>query len=207
MSTEDDKDIKNNQDIDNKAVHEDDVMITTKMSDLEKMLESVEEHADKRTVSKFERFFVPSLLVFALLAFGGFLIIYSITQDMNRLASAMDPKMGSNMSSMVISIDRLSKSVERMNYSVGNMDKNMESMSKNMAMIANKLNRLDNISNDMSKINAKMSVLKPMLISMQEMNNNMVGMQNSMLWMQKDISILRSSFSKPMRVFDSVPFL
>jgi hypothetical protein len=40
--------------------------------------------------------------------FGGFMIIYSITQDMTRLASAMDPRMGSNMSSMVISIDNRS---------------------------------------------------------------------------------------------------
>jgi len=207
MSTEDDKDIKNNKDIENEAVHEDDVMITTKMSDLEKMLESVESHADKRTVSKFERFFVPSLLVFALLAFGGFMIIYSITQDMTRLANAMDPKMGNNMSSMVASIDNLSKNVAGMSHSVRNMDKNMDSMNRNMTVIAGKLNRLDNISNDMSQINTKMSTLKPMLLNMQEMNNNMIGMQKSMLWMQKDIAILRSSFSKPMRVFDSVPFL
>jgi hypothetical protein len=40
-------------------------MISTSISDLEKMLESVEEHADKRTDSKFERFFMPSLIVFS----------------------------------------------------------------------------------------------------------------------------------------------
>jgi hypothetical protein len=50
--------------------------------------------------SKFERFFMPSLIVFGLLAFGGFLIIYSITQDMTKLAQSMDPNMGKNMSSV-----------------------------------------------------------------------------------------------------------
>jgi hypothetical protein len=81
-----DKEIKENKDIKSDAINDDDVMISTSISDLEKMLESVEEHADKRTDSKFERFFMPSLIVFGLLAFGGFLIIYSITQDMTKLA-------------------------------------------------------------------------------------------------------------------------
>jgi hypothetical protein len=45
---------------------------------------------------------MPSLIVFGLLAFGGFLIIYSITQDMTKLAQSMDPNMGKNMSSMVM---------------------------------------------------------------------------------------------------------
>jgi hypothetical protein len=100
-----DKEIKENKDIKSDAINDDDVMISTSISDLEKMLESVEEHADKRTDSKFERFFMPSLIVFGLLAFGGFLIIYSITQDMTKLAQSMDPNMGKNMSSMVRSID------------------------------------------------------------------------------------------------------
>jgi hypothetical protein len=41
------------------------------------------------TNAKFERFFMPSLIVFGLLAFGGFLIIYSITQDMTKLAQSV----------------------------------------------------------------------------------------------------------------------
>ncbi|VVM20849.1 hypothetical protein BSPWISOXPB_3208 [uncultured Gammaproteobacteria bacterium] len=55
---------KENKDIKSDAINDDDVMISTSISDLEKMLESVEEHADKRTDSKFERFFMPSLIVF-----------------------------------------------------------------------------------------------------------------------------------------------
>jgi cell division protein FtsB len=153
----------------NEKVADDEVMITTKMSDLEKMLEGVEKHADKRTDTKFERFFMPALIVFGLLALGGFTIIYSITQDMTKLARAMDPQMGGNMTSLVRSVDNLSKSVEQMNQ--------------------------------------KMSTLKPMLNNMQEMNHNMVGMQKSMLWMQRDISSLRSSFAKPMGVFNAMPFL
>jgi hypothetical protein len=165
------------------------------------------ENSDKRTKTKFELFFLPSIVVFALLALGGFWIIYSITQDMTRLASAMDPKMGSNMSSMVRSIDNLSKNVAMMNQSVGIMQKDFSSVNGNMIIVASKLDNLDNISSDMSQINTKMNIFKPMLENMQEMNDNMIGMQKSMLWMQKDISVLRSSFGKPMSVFNSMPFL
>ncbi|SMN10514.1 hypothetical protein SPBRAN_607 [uncultured Candidatus Thioglobus sp.] len=189
------------------SVEDHEVMITSSISDLEKMLENVEKNADNRTDSKFERFFAPALTVFGLLAFGGFWIIYSITIDMTRLAAAMDPKMGYNMSSMVVSIDNLSKNVGEMNHSVNNMDKNLNSISKNMVFISDKLNRLDDISANMGDINTKMSTLKPMLGNMQDMNKNMIGMQKSMLWMQRDIASLRSSFSKPMGVFNAIPFL
>lgn len=188
-------------------VNDGDVMISTSISDLERMLENVEKHADKRTDTKFERFFIPTLVVFALLAFGGFWIIYSITQDMTKLAKAMDPQMAGNMTSMVTSIDSVANSVSQMNLSVASMRNDIHSMNKNMAGITHKLNRLDDISKDMSQINTEMNTLKPMLVNMQEMNDNMIGMQKSMLWMQKDVSILRSSFSKPMRAFNSVPFL
>lgn len=189
-----------NKETNNKPVNDDEVMITSSISDLEKMLEGVEKNAEKRTDSKFERFFMPSLLVFALLAFGGFWIIYSITQDMTKLAHSMDPKMGSNMTSMVISIDSLSSSVSQMTLFVASMRDDMHSMNKNMAGITQKLNRLDDISSDMSQINSKMGALKPMLTNMQQMNKSMIGMQ-------RDISTLRSSFSKPMGVFNAMPFL
>jgi hypothetical protein len=47
---------------------------------------------------------MPSLIVFGLLAFGGFLIIYSITQDMTKLAQSMDPNTGKNMSGVTLNV-------------------------------------------------------------------------------------------------------
>lgn len=190
---------------DEQSVNDDEVMITSSISDLEKMLESVERNTSKRTDSKFEKFFLPSLLVFSFLAVGGFWIIYSITQDMTKLASAMDPKMGNNMSAIVVSMDNLSKNVAQINQSVANMKDDFSSVNKNTTIMAKKLNNLDSISSNMQNINKKISILKPMLANMQEMNNNMVGMQKSMLWMQRDVSILRSSFARPMSLFNSVP--
>ncbi len=193
---------------DNKPVNDDEVMITSSISDLEKMLEGVEQNTNnkvERTMLKFEKLFFPALLLFGLLALGGFFIIYSITIDMTKLAKAMDPKMGKNMSAMVVSIDNLSTNVAQMNQSVFKMQKDFASVNKNMFVVAKKLDNLDNISTDMGEINQKMGALEPMLVNMQDMNKNMIGMQKSMHWMQRDISILRSSFARPMSLFNSMP--
>ncbi|BAF61449.1 hypothetical protein [Candidatus Vesicomyidisocius calyptogenae] len=188
-------------------VGDDEVMITSSISDLEKMLESVEKHADQRTDTKFERFFLPALAVFGAIIMGFFVVIYSITSDMTRLANSMDPDMGDNMSSMVKSIDSLSYTVGKMTTSVAYMQKDFQQVNKNMNIIASKLDNLDSIAADLTQVSLKMNALEPMLINMEKMNKNMAIMQNSMQWMRRDLNILRSSFSKPLRIFNSIPML
>jgi len=151
------------------SIKDDEVMITSSISDLEKMLEN----ADKRTDSKFERMFLPALAVFSAIIMGFFIVIYSITSDMTRLANSMDPNMGGNMSSMTESIETLSKNVNQMTVSVAQMQKSFSKVDKNM----------------------------------EEMNKNMTTMQDSMQWMQRDLNMLRSSFSKPLRIFNKIPML
>jgi len=187
---------------DSKKIEDDEVMITSSISDLEKMLEGVE----KNTNSKFERFFLPALAVFSAIILGFFVIIYSITTDMTRLSNAMDPNMGRNMNSMVKSIEQLSVSVSKMTNSVAYMQKDFDQVNKNMTLIASKLDNLDSISTDLTHVSAKMDTLEPMLINMEEMNKNMTNMQDSMTWMQRDLSIMRASFSKPMSVINKMPF-
>ncbi|MDB2590464.1 hypothetical protein N9Y32_05475 [Candidatus Thioglobus sp.] len=184
-------------------IKDDEVMITSSISDLEKMLEN----ADKRTDSKFERMFLPALAVFSAIIMGFFVVIYTITTDMTRLADAMDPKMASNMSSMVGSIEKLSNNVNSMTTSVAQMQKSFSKVGKNMDVIALKLNALDSIAVDLTHVSVKMDSLEPMLINMEEMNKNMTDMQTSMQWMQRDLNILRSSFSKPLRIFNKIPML
>jgi len=187
---------------DSKKIEDDEVMITSSISDLEKMLESVEQN----TNSKFERFFLPALAVFSAIILGFFVIIYSITTDMTRLSNAMDPNMGRNMNSMVKSIEQLAVSVSKMTNSVAYMQKDFDQVNKNMTLIASKLDNLDSISTDLTHVSAKMDTLEPMLINMEEMNKNMTNMQDSMTWMQRDLSIMRASFSKPMSVINKMPF-
>jgi hypothetical protein len=169
-------------------------------------LENLVTKIDEQTSSKFERFFLPALAVFSATIIGMFVIIYSITQDMTRLANSMDPNMGGNMSSMVTSIEKLSNNVSQMTLSVAHMQKNFFQVNKSMDIIARKLDNLDAISTDLTLVSAKMDALEPMLINMEEMNKNMTTMQDSMTWMQRDLSIMRASFSKPMSVINKMPF-
>ena len=187
---------------DTKKIEDDEVMITSSISDLEKMLEGVE----KNTNTKFERFFLPALAVFSATIIGMFVIIYSITTDMTRLANSMDPNMGANMTSMVKSVEKLSNNITKMTNSVAYMQKNFDQVNKNMTVIATKLDNLDVMSADLTHVSAKMDALEPMLINMEEMNKNMTTMQDSMTWMQRDLSILRASFSRPMSVINKMPF-
>ena len=196
-----------NKDPKNSNIKDDEVMITSSISDLEKMLEGVEKNASNRTDSKFERMFLPALAVFSAIILGFFIVIYSITSDMTRLANSMDPDMGGNMSSMVSSIDKLSNNVSQMTTSVAHMQKSFSNVEGNMSVIAIKLNALDSIAADLTQVSVKMDSLEPMLINMEEMNKNMTTMQNSMKWMQRDLNILRSSFSKPLRIFNNIPML
>jgi hypothetical protein len=94
-----------------------------------------------------------------------------------------------------------------MTVSVRQMQKSFSPVEKNMDVIAIKLNALDSIATDLTAVSVKMDSLEPMLINIEEMNKNMTTMQHSMQWMQQDLNILRSSFAKPMRVFDSIPML
>jgi prefoldin subunit 5 len=185
---------------------DDDVMISTSIKDLEAMMEGVETH----TKTSFEKMFLPAIIVFALLAFGGFVIIYSITTDMTRLASAMDPKMAQNMSSMTKSIDNLSKNVSAMTMSVKNMDNNFSQVNEKMSLVAEKMQKLDNldeISADLDGIQDKLTALKPMLNNMNHMNSNMKSMDSTMKGMGDDIRKLRNDFGKPMGIINSMPFM
>ena len=131
-----------------KSVSDDEAMITSSISDLEKMLEGVTEHSEKRTDSKFNRMFLPALAVFSAIIMGFFVVIFSITSDMSKLANSMDPNMGGNMSSKVTSIEKLSNNIDTMTTSVAQMQKSFSRVEKNMDVIALKLNSLDAISSD-----------------------------------------------------------
>ncbi len=168
-------------------------------------LENLVEKMEQQTSSKFERMFLPALAIFSAIIIGFFIVIYSITQDMTRLANAMDPNMGENMGSMTKSINSLSNNVNKMTTTVLHIQKNLDMVNDNMVIIAGKLDNLDNISADLTHVSAKMDALEPMLINMEEMNKNMTTMQDSMTWMQRDLTILRASFYKPLSVFNKMP--
>ncbi len=187
----------------NKHVHEDEVMISTSMKDLEQLYAQVEKNDEK----KWEKYFIPALGVFTLIVVLAYLIVYSITQDMTKLATAMDPNMGENMSQMTKSISRLSESVLLMTHTVSNMDKNFASVASDMRLFKPMLLNMEEMNNNMKNMSVSVQYMKPMNENMVEMTKSMKTMEQSMVYMQQDISQLKDSFGKPMRMFNAVPFL
>jgi methyl-accepting chemotaxis protein len=169
-------------------------------------LENLAVKMQEQTSSKFERFFLPSLGVFSLIVMGFFVVIYSITQDMSRLANTMDYSMSKNMKSMAVSVDTMSGNMSQMTSSIKSMESSFVSVNESVETIASKLDNLDTMSADLAQMNTKMDILEPMLINMEEMNKNMTTMVYSMQWMQHDISTMRASFARPMNMINSMPF-
>lgn len=186
-----------------KKTKDEDVMISTSIKDLEAMMDSREVNVK----STFEKMFLPAIIVFALLALGGFMIIYSITSDMSKLAIAMDPNMGKNMNSMERSIDKLSNNVAKMTLSVESMDRNFKEVNQKMGIVVVKMDNLDRINANLDSMQHKLATLKPMLNNMNHMNDSMLNMDTTMKGMQRDINKLRNDFGKPMSVINSMPFM
>jgi hypothetical protein len=63
------------------------------------------------------------------------------------------------------------------------------------------------MNNNMKDMSISVRTMKPMNESMTQMTGYMHNMEESMIYMQRDISQLRGDFSKPMSVFNAVPFL
>ena len=184
-------------------VKDEDVMIQTSIKDLEAMMEGVEEH----TSSRFERFFLPSLLVFAAIIFGFFIVIYSITTDMTRLADTMGPKMGEHMQHIATSIGDIDQTINTMTTEVSKMNKNFALVNENMSRIVKRLENMSSIDGNMSSIAAQMNALTPMVESMQSVDESIKHMDNTMMRLDQNIFILRQSFQGPMNAINSIPFL
>ena len=60
----------------------------------------------------------PAIIIFGMMAFSGFWLIYSLTDDVHELAMNVDPKMEHNLSLMAKNIARLTDSVESMTSEV-----------------------------------------------------------------------------------------
>ncbi len=155
----------------------------------EKELLDLLQLVERQNEKKWEKYFIPALAVWTFIVIAAYAIIYSITQDMTRLADSIDPKMSENMSAMSKSIDSLANNVSKMTVAVNNMDENFISVARDMKTVSNNI-----------------SYLKPILANMVEININMKSMSDSMIWMQGDTAEIRRSI-RPMKAFNNIPFL
>jgi hypothetical protein len=112
--------------------------------------------AFESSARRWELIVYPSLFAFILLAAYGFYLVYSLTQDVHRLAVSVD----TNMTKMTASMESINKQVstlEPMLANMSSMDQSMKSMTWSTNHIRNDMGHMSqNISRPMSFMNSFM---------------------------------------------------
>lgn len=164
----------------NEEEYNDIVGATTKTvhEDITRFLDTFE-----RSARRWEMIVYPAMFAFIILAGYGFFLIYSLTNNMNTIASSFDPKMAQNMS-------RLSD--------------NMEAMTRNIARMTDEVQTM---SGEIRTISAQMVYLGTMPgieQRMVRMDNAIQRMSNNFEIMRYDMSSLNRNISKPMSFMNDV---
>ena len=143
-------------------------------------------HSFEKSARRWEIVVYPALFAFVVLAGYGFFLIYSLSNNMSKIAYSLDPYMGPHMQSMSESISRLSDKVSLMTDTVSTMSHQLETLPPMLGHIKN-----------MSKSIAHMDE------SITELNYSINTMQTSMTYMRQDIGSMNRNVSRPMSFFNS----
>ncbi len=139
---------------------------------------------------RWEKIAWPAMIIFSLLAISGFWLIYSITEDMRRMSTSMDPQMSQNLGNMSKNIAILTKNIE-------NMDKNITHLSAS----------IDNMSTHIAHMDKSMTTMQQDISGMSMNISNMNQSITAMTWntgvMSEDMNRLNRSIGKPMRFMNN----
>ena len=134
-----------------------------------KSLESLST-AFSASARRWELIVYPSLAAFILLAAYGFFLIYSLTQDVSRVATSME-NITQNMNQVSVNMDHISKNmvimtqvVDSQSIAMGQMVASMQQMNHNMKLMNASMGRMgydmavmnQNVSRPMSFMNSFM---------------------------------------------------
>lgn len=158
-------------------------------------IEKLVDRLDKQNERKWEKFFIPTLILFAIISVLAYGVIYSITQDMSKLANAMDPKMSYNMDTMSKSVLNLSENIVLMTKSVQTMSENLSLMQSDLSYIAK---TMDPLKDSVESISVDIRVLSPMLKNMHAMNTILVQLEKSMSSINNSVGKMTYNFDKSM---------
>ncbi|ABK45747.1 hypothetical protein Mmc1_3257 [Magnetococcus marinus MC-1] len=151
-----------------------------------------------KSAKRWELIVYPTLFAFIILAMYGFFLIFSLTQDMRSMASAIDPRMGANMGSLTANIkllsdnmevmsthlEYISDNMETMSVDMQSMSENMETMSENVTLMARHVDTMSVAVTDMS---TKLNALEPISKNVESMNQAMHVMTNNMARLGYDV--------------------
>ena len=140
------------------------------------------------STKRWEKMIYPAMIIFGIMAFSGFWLIYSLTDDVHELALNVDPKMEKNLAHMADNIAQLSASVISMTSEVKFM----------RTHIANMDSSTYNMQRNMQAISMKLDTLPPLLLSVQDMDQSMKSMTVNTGRMSYDMRDMNDTMGPPM---------
>jgi methyl-accepting chemotaxis protein len=142
----------------------------------------------------------PSMFAFIVLAAYGFILIYSLANDVAKLASSMDTRMGDHMASLATNMKNLTINIDHMSSNLADVATSMDTMTVDMNKIAL---RMDKMASDLDTMEPLLEEIKGMNESMQAMTQAVHVMTNTMNFMQRDTAVMGSSIGRPLSFMNS----
>ncbi|OSM06922.1 hypothetical protein [Magnetofaba australis] len=146
-----------------------------------------------KSARRWELIVYPSLSAFIVLAIYGFFLIFSLTQDMRRMATAIDPKMGMNMGSLSANIKSLSDNMELMSTRLEYISDNMETMSVDMQSIAE---NVESMSENVGAMNGSVQQMNTTMVSISGKLDTLPGISQNMAAMNQAMHVMTGAMSR-----------
>lgn len=155
-----------------------------------------------KSAKRWELIVYPSLFAFIVLAMYGFFLIFSLTQDIRKMAHSIDPQMEGNMeilaenissvadniTGMSTQLEFISDNMETMSVEIRNMSENMESMTGNIGTLTTHVQGMHKNTGDM------VHLMQPIAGNIAGLNQAVHGMNWSVAHMGRDMN----SATRPM---------
>lgn len=146
----------------------------------------------ERSARRWEIVVYPALIAFIVLAGYGFFLIMSLTKDMHKIASAMDPKMAHNL-------EVISTNIVEMGGEMKTMTKEFGKMNSNVTAISGKMDALEEMKPLRASVDRMQTSVSQMDANIGHMNQNVGYMANSTARMGQDMTHMTRSVAPSMR--------
>lgn len=167
----------------------------------------------ERAARRWEMIIYPGMVALMLLLGYGFYLVFSLSQDMQRIAEKFDPQMGLHMSVLANHMEKLSGNIHEMSNNINVMTIHVRAMSGNLEAVNTKMDfmrNMKNISTRMTEMNEQMKYLKHMRaidLQMASLDKKMGIMTVNIDRMRFDFSNMNRNVSRPLSVMNNMfPF-
>jgi len=167
----------------------------------------------ERAARRWEMIIYPGMIALMLLLAYGFYLVFSLSQDMQRIAEKFDPQMGMHMSVLANHMAKLSGNIHDMSDNISVMTVHVRAMSGNLEAVNAKMDyirNMKNISVKMTEMNRQMKYLKHMQaidLQMASMDKKIGVMTANITRMRYDMGTMNRNVSRPLSVMNSMfPF-